>query len=56
LVIGKYAEVFRGDFLVFGGGWGVGCYVGRSFIGGRDIAMKGAPDFPALFKKNSEIK
>jgi hypothetical protein len=26
-----------------------------SFHGGRDIAMKGAPDFPPLFKKRSEI-
>jgi hypothetical protein len=27
-----------------------------SFHGGRDIAVKGAPDFPALLKKRSEIK
>ena len=25
--------------------------MGGSFHGGRDIAMKGVPDFPVLFKK-----
>ena len=43
-----------------GGGEWVRGYVGGSyhegsFHGRRDIAMKGAPDFPALFKKRSEI-
>ena len=61
MVIGKYTEVFRRFFSGSGReGW-VGGYVGGSvhegsFHGGRDIAMKGTPDFPALFKKRSEIK
>ena len=60
MVIGKYTDVFRGFFSASGGG-GVGGYVGGSWNGGsfhvgRDIVMKGAPDFPALFKKRSEIK
>ena len=59
-----YLEVYRRFqgrfFLVVGGGW-VRVYVGGSFHegsfhGGRDIAIKGTPDFPALFKKRSEIK
>jgi len=29
---------------------------GGSFRGGRGITMKGALDFPALFKSRSEIK
>ena len=58
-----YLEVYRRFqerfFLVVGGG-GVRGYVGGSFHegsfhGGRDIAMKGTLDFPALFKKRSEI-
>jgi hypothetical protein len=28
----------------------------KCFLEGRDITMKGAPDFPAVFKKQSEIK
>ena len=59
-----YLEVYRRFqgrfFLVVGGGGLVRGYVGGSFHegsfhGGRDIAMKGAPDFPALLKKRSEI-
>jgi hypothetical protein len=55
-----YWEVYRhfqgGFFLVGGWGWWVGGYMGGSFHegsfhGGRDIAMKGAPDFPSLLKK-----
>jgi hypothetical protein len=38
------------------GGYVGGSFNGGSFHGGRDIALKGAPDFPALFKKRSEIK
>jgi hypothetical protein len=34
---------------------GASFHVG-SFHGGRDIAIKGVPDLPALFKKRSEIK
>ena len=46
---------FQGDF--YGGGGEVGEWVtwedvdGGSSHGGRDISMKGVPDFPALFKK-----
>ena len=39
-----------------GKGYGGGFFQGGCFLGGRDISMKGAPDFPALFKKRSEIK
>jgi hypothetical protein len=48
-----YWEVYRsfqGEFFLVVGG-GVGFYVGGSFHGGRDITMKGVPDFPELFKK-----
>jgi len=31
-------------------------YVGRSLHGGREFSMKGVLDFPALFKKRSDIK
>ena len=54
MVIRKYTEVFRRFFSASGReGW-VGGYVGGSvhegsFHGGREIAMKGAPDLPALF-------
>jgi hypothetical protein len=60
-----YWELYRhfqeGFFFLVGGGAGGGGYLGESFRGGcflgvRDISMKGAPDFPALFKKRSEIK
>ena len=46
LVNGKYTD-FSG-WIFFGGG---GSCQGGCLLGGRDIAMKGAPDFPALFKK-----
>jgi hypothetical protein len=52
LVIGRHTDVFRGTFA---GSEGSGLR-GGSFHGVRDIAMKGVPDFPALFKKRSEIK
>ena len=53
-----YWEVYRrfqGRFFLVGGG-GVGGYMGGSLYEGRfhgrwNIAMKGAPDFPALLKK-----
>jgi hypothetical protein len=59
-----YWEVYRRFqeefFLVGGWGWsrgyGRGSFHGGYFIGGKDISMKGVPDFPALFKKRSEIK
>ena len=40
---------------------GGGGYMGRSFHrgifhGGREVLHEGAPDFPSLFKKRSEIK
>jgi hypothetical protein len=38
------------------GGVGVGVMGVDLFLGGRDISMKGAPDFQALLKKRSEIK
>jgi hypothetical protein len=51
-------QTFSGG-IFSGSGWGrvcVGVYVGGSFHegsfhGGKDIALKGVPDFPALFKK-----
>jgi hypothetical protein len=57
-----YWEVYRRfqeEFFL--GGIGGGGYVGESFhggcfLGGRDFSIKGVPDFPALFKKRSEIK
>ena len=58
LVIGKYKDVFRGIFLAGEvGDWG---YVGESFHGesihgGRDISMKGVPDFPAIFKNDRKL-
>ena len=43
--------------MVEGGGGSEGeGYMGGSFHGGRDFSIKEAPDFPALFKKRSEIK
>jgi hypothetical protein len=61
LVIGKYTDVFRRNFFLVGRGIGGGVYRGGffhggCFLGGRDISMKGAPDFPASFKKRSESK
>ena len=62
MVIGKYTvQTFSGE--IFPGSWGGGGFGGfvggsfheESFHGGRDIAMKGTPDFPALFKKRSEL-
>ena len=60
MVIRKYTEVFRRFFSASGReGW-VGGYVGGSvhegsFHGGREIAMKGAPDLPALFIGYCEV-
>jgi hypothetical protein len=51
LVIGKYTDVFKKGF--FCGGRGLR---GRIFHGGREFSVKGAPNFPALFKKRVEIK
>jgi hypothetical protein len=56
-----YTDIFRKDIFLVGGGAGGGGYSGESFRGGcffgvRDISMKGAPDFQALFKIRSEIK
>ena len=55
-----YWEVYRrfqgGFFLIVGGGRG--CAGGSSYEGSfherRDIAVKGARDFPALFKKKDQ--
>jgi hypothetical protein len=51
MVIGKYTDIFRGNFFWLRGGGRVGVYVGGCSHGGRDIAIRGVPDFPALFKK-----
>ena len=58
MVIGKYADVFRRDFSDGGGveervNW-EDLYMEDVFI--RDIFMKGALDFPVLFKKRSKTK
>jgi len=47
-VIGKYSEVFRGDFL-WGGRGGVGRrgLHGRIFAWGNGIFHEGVPDFAA---------
>jgi hypothetical protein len=58
--IQTFQEVFFLVVVGVGGCGGVGVGVGVMevdlFLGGRDISMKGVPDFQALFKKRSEIK
>ena len=59
LVIMKFTDIFMKDFFLVGGGRRRG-YSGKSFRGGcflgvRDISMKGAPDFPALFKNDQKL-
>jgi len=55
LVIGKYTDVFRGDFFWWVGsreeGYVEGSFHAGIFHGGKELSMKGLPDFPALFKK-----
>jgi len=48
-------NVFRGIFSSGGGGYVRGSSHGGSFYGEIEFSMKGAPDFPALLKKRSEI-
>ena len=38
-----------------GGGYGGRPFHGGCFLGGREISMKGAPDFPELFKKDQKL-
>jgi hypothetical protein len=59
--MGSMQRISGDFFLVEGGRAGEGRYGGGSFHGGcfiwrRDISVKVASDFPALFKKRSEIK
>ena len=54
--MGSIQKFLGGIFSGSGGGYIRGSFHGGGFHGGRDIAMKGVPDFPALFKKRSEIK
>ena len=51
LVIGKYTNVFSGDF--YGGGRGLRgrIFPRRNSSRGERISMKGALDSPALFKQ-----
>ena len=59
MVIGKCKDVFRGIFGVGGGVENRGLYwwnfSWRNLSGGKQISMKGAQDFLALFK-NKTIK